>query len=328
MTQTDTTALHAHLAERRDRLRLSIGEAQQPSRLVNLLMEVDAALERLEKGTYGICEVCHDDIEPNYLRMDPLVRVCLGHLTEDRQRALERDLELASTIQGQLLPPRRTSLAGWDIAFHYEPAGVVSGDYCDIVRNPQNAASALFMVGDVSGKGVAASLMMMHLHGLFRSLADADQPVARLMERVNRVFVESTMSLQFATVVCGRTFSDGNVELCVAGHCPPLLVHQHGVTPIEPTGLPVGVLGSTTYQQHIIRLSANDTLIVYTDGVTEACNPSGEEYGEKRLRELLHRARREPVDRLLDACRDDHRAFRSADGAGDDITLLALRKTT
>ena len=85
MTQTDTTALHAHLAERRDRLRLSIGEAQQPSRLVNLLMEVDAALERLEKGTYGICEVCHDDIEPNYLRMDPLVRVCLGHLPEDRQ---------------------------------------------------------------------------------------------------------------------------------------------------------------------------------------------------------------------------------------------------
>ena len=327
MTQTDTTALHAHLAERRDRLRMSIADAQQPSRLVDLLKEVDAALERLEKGTYGICELCHDAIEPNYLRMDPLVRICLGHLPEDRQRALERDLELASTIQGQLLPPRQTSLTGWDIAFHYEPAGVVSGDYCDIVKDARDPASALFIVGDVSGKGVAASLMMMHLHGLFRSLAEVEKSVAGLMERVNRVFVESTMSLQFATVVCGRTFPDGRVDLCIAGHCPPLLVHQGDVTPIESTGLPVGVLGSTTYQQHAVYLTPGDTLIVYTDGMTEASNASGEEYGEQRLRDLLHRARREPIERLLDACRDDHRTFRASDGAVDDITLLALRKT-
>jgi sigma-B regulation protein RsbU (phosphoserine phosphatase) len=90
---------------------------------VRLLGEVDSALERMDKGTYGLCEVCHEDIETDRLMADPLTRFCLDHLTTDQQRALEADLELASKIQSALLPQRELRLPGWDFSYHYEAVG-------------------------------------------------------------------------------------------------------------------------------------------------------------------------------------------------------------
>src|SRR5512136_2709606 len=125
--------LRKQLVDRRLQLEraASIGVAALEVR--RLLGEVDAALARMDKGTYGFCEVCHEPIETDRLIVDPLSRFCLDHLTPRQQRDLESDLELAAKIQGGLLPGSHLQYRGWEASYHYQPAGVVSGDYCDLV---------------------------------------------------------------------------------------------------------------------------------------------------------------------------------------------------
>src|ERR1051326_2085783 len=121
------------LIQRRQRLEQAI-ESDGSGRLGSLLEEVDAALSRIDEGTYGICEYCHESIECERLVADPLVRVCLDHLTRQERSALEQDLELAAQVQQGLLPAsRKIERDGWHICYHYEPAGIVSGDYCDVI---------------------------------------------------------------------------------------------------------------------------------------------------------------------------------------------------
>jgi len=182
--------------------------------LSDLLSEVDAALGRIDEGSYGICETCHESVEKERLLNDPLVRFCLDHLTRKEQLALQSDLELAARIQQGLLPPPELSAAGWHVRYHYEPAGPVSGDYCDVLESD---GGLLFLFGDVSGKGVAASMLMSHLHATFRSLARANLPLQRMVEAANRIFSESTLAGQFATLVVGRATEDGSVEFVSAG---------------------------------------------------------------------------------------------------------------
>ena len=103
--------------------------------LNKLLASVDAALARLHQGSFGFCETCHDTIEAERLLCDPLLRFCLDHLSEQDQRALERDLLLAAGIQRGLLPRENWSAQGWNAHIHYQPANVVSGDYCDLIES-------------------------------------------------------------------------------------------------------------------------------------------------------------------------------------------------
>src|SRR6185369_2759205 len=112
-------------------------------------------------GTYGYCEVCKDPIEADRLLADPILRFCIDHLTPAQQHDLQEDLKLAARIQKGLLP-QAISFDGWEVCYHYEPAGVVSGDYCDLI--PSQSGDLYFVVGDVSGKGVPASMLMAHLH--------------------------------------------------------------------------------------------------------------------------------------------------------------------
>ena len=164
MERAQEEVMRGLLRERRDKLQQTIAGSTDAEQLIKLLHEVDAALDRIDAGSYGICELCNGQIEEKYLRADPIARICLSHLSEEQQRAIERDLSLASSIQGRLLPTAVTHLPGWEIVHHYEPLGLVSGDFCDVVRSDTNPAEAFFLFGDVSGKGVAASLLMSHLH--------------------------------------------------------------------------------------------------------------------------------------------------------------------
>src|SRR5581483_8739560 len=196
------------LETRRERLRDTLTEGSgHPAHLHALLHEVDSALDRVANGSYGICEACHDEIETDRLICDPLVRFCLDHLSRQERDALERDLELAANVQKGLLPPCTLERDGWHICYHYEPAGVVSGDYCDVIDAGRRGL--YFMVGDVSGKGVAASMLMAHLHATFRALIQAGIDLKCLLEHASRVFAESTLPNQYATIVCGRALPDG-----------------------------------------------------------------------------------------------------------------------
>src|SRR5262244_583386 len=170
--------LREQLLERRGKLQTA-SHSHETVEVRRLLDEVDAALRRMDDGSYGLCDACHDPIEPERLLADPLTRLCLGDLTVDQQHALEDDLQLASQIQKGLLPSRDYKVDGWEIAYYYEPAGLVSGDYCDLISKPDQ--SLYFIVGDVSGKGVAASMLMAHLQAMFRTLTSINLPLGQLL---------------------------------------------------------------------------------------------------------------------------------------------------
>src|SRR6266436_9614231 len=189
MTTAEPAYLRTELKQRRERLQEVLQSPAADASLSQLLTEVDTALSRIDQGTFGLCESCHDTIEAERLIADPLVRFCLDHLTSAEQRALESDLSLAASIQRGLLPKPGLAPGGWDVRYHYQPAGMVSGDYCDLVETAQGL---LFMLGDVSGKGVAASMLMSHHHATFRSLAEAGLALDRMVEDANRIFCEST----------------------------------------------------------------------------------------------------------------------------------------
>jgi sigma-B regulation protein RsbU (phosphoserine phosphatase) len=318
------TLLRTQLLERRERLESAIAEFEETTHLVHLLQEVDVALQRMDTGSYGLCEVCHDPIEEDRLTADPLLRNCLDHLTPGQRRALEQDLDLASQIQNGLLPKQSLSFAGWEVDYHYEAAGPVSGDYCDLVS--AGRSHLFFLLGDISGKGVAASMLMAHLHAIFRSLITLDLPVGQLVEQANRVFCESTASEHFATLVCGKASGSGAVEVCNAGHCPPLWVQGGEVTSIEATGLPVGLFCSGQYSVKKVQLATGDNLLLYTDGLSEARNGADAEYGMERLSKLAGGCHGLSPRALIGACLGDLAAFQSGTRKTDDLTLVAVRR--
>src|SRR5215469_6370555 len=193
---TDLQFLRSQLETRREKLQQAVARSQTAN-LVQLLEQVDKALEKVDTGTFGVCEDCHGTVETSRLIADPLAQVCLDCLKPSEQRALEQDLALAARIQAGLLPQQDAEVAGWRASYHYQPANLVSGDYFDMVHHGKDL---YFMVGDVSGKGVAASMLMANLHAMFRVLIPSGRPLPELVERANRIFSESTLPTQYATL--------------------------------------------------------------------------------------------------------------------------------
>lgn len=318
------TAMRGQLVERRRRLEAAAAGADDEAQLRRLLGEVDAALARMDGATYGLCEVCHDPVEAERLLADPLVCVCLGCMTPVQRRALEEDLELAAQIQAGLLPCREFRHDGWQVSYHYEAASLVSGDYCDFVTAEDG--SLYFMLGDVAGKGVAASLLMSQLHAMFRVLVPLGLPVNRLVERASRLFCESTLPTHYATLVVGRADTAGEVEVCNAGHLPPVLLRAGSARLIEATGLPVGIFCDEQFTSEKFRAEPGDTLFLFTDGLSESRDPAGGEYGPGRLQNLLRRSHALAPAELIGACLRDLRDFSSGAPRHDDLTVLALRR--
>ncbi|HKN48476.1 MAG TPA: SpoIIE family protein phosphatase, partial [Candidatus Polarisedimenticolia bacterium] len=320
MAMLETTYLSQELRDRHDRLEEAIEAGGESERLARLLREVDEALRRMDAGTYGLCDVCHDPVEIDRLLSDPLLRTCLDHFTADERRALEQDLDLAAQIQRSLLPKQNLTVSGWEAFYHYEPAGAVSGDYCDLVAAERDGGDLFFLLGDVSGKGVAASMLMAGLRATLRTLIGSDPPISRLVERANRLFCESTAASHFATLVCGRASRSGRIEICNAGHCPPVLIHNRVALGIQATGLPIGLFRDAEYQVTTSSLAPGDALLLYTDGLTESRDRSSAEYGTERLNRLMVERHALPPRDLVGACLADLTAFRSGTARTDDLT--------
>jgi sigma-B regulation protein RsbU (phosphoserine phosphatase) len=314
------------LRGRRERLETAIAEFGATAQLIHLLQDVDAALERMNNGTYGLCDACHLPIEEERLMADPLIRLCIEHLTSDQQRALEQDLALAARIQNTLLPKRDVTFGDWEIHYRYEPAGPVSGDYCDLLNVGSDRGDLYFLLGDVAGKGVAASMLMAHLHAIFRSLVGVGLPTHQLAERANRVFSESTMATHYATLICGRAGRGGEVEICNAGHCLPLWVGKDQVRSIESTGLPLGMFSTTEYTAEKMQLTKGESLFLFTDGLIEARDASNVEYGGNRLASTVGKHHALPAQGLADACLQDLSAFLAGAPKTDDLTIMVIRR--
>lgn len=323
MAEAPEYSIKDRLIDRRSSLERALVTAPGEPELERLLAEVDAAIERTDKGTYGICEVCNEAIEQDRLAADPLCRFCLGHMTQSQQQALEQDLELAAQIQSALLPPQGCVASGWETAYHYEGAGPISGDYCDLFP----AADVLhFLVGDVSGKGIASSMLTGHLHATFQALVPLSLPLDEMMGRASRMLCESTLPTYFATLICGRAHSNGKIDVCIAGHNPPVLMAGRDVSLMEATGLPLGMFCEERFTVRTFDLSRGDAILAYTDGLTEAVDPSGLQYGTDRLVRLARENRSLAPSDLVSVCVKDLRAFTSGAPRSDDVTIMAVRR--
>jgi phosphoserine phosphatase RsbU/P len=317
--------LRQQLLDRRLRLEQAVSVAGKSLQVTNLIHEVDAALARMETGSYGLCEVCHEPIETDRLISDPLTRFCLEHLTLSQQRALETDLEMAASIQKSLLPSPHFHCGSWEVAFHYEPAGVVSGDYCDLVTTASD--DFYFILGDVTGKGVAASMLMVHLQAMFRTLIPMGLSLRELIERASRVFCESTLPTHYATLVCGKAAPSGEVEVCNAGHPPPLLIGRDEIRTIDPTGLPLGAFCDEQFATSRVRVEPGQSILLYTDGLSEARDNNGRMYGTDRVRGLAQGQQGSQPQDLISVCLRDLAAFRKNVPVGDDLTIMAVSRS-
>jgi len=314
------------LTERRQKLVAVLDAGMSAPQIRQLLNDVDRALDRVSAGTYGLCEACHEPIEPERLAADPLTCFCLDHLTRSEARALELDLELAGRVQQGLLPPRLMVDAGWEIAHVYRPLGTVSGDYCDIVRPPSADGGVLFLFGDISGKGVASSMLMAHLHATARTLAGLDLSLPQIVERANRVFCDSTMTSHYATLVCGRLSPSGALEICNAGHCPPILRQGGVITHVEATGVPIGLFCLREYGVRTFQLAPGDTLLLYTDGLSETKNGADEDFGPVRLGEILGDWSGDSPGTLASAVVEQVAAHRDRVPRTDDESVMVIRR--
>ena len=317
--------LRPQLLERKQRLEAIIPTLGEPSEAVRLLQEVDGALKRMDAGWYGVCESCRGQIERDRLIVDPLVRVCLDCLSQTQQRSLEDDLDLAARIQAALLPKNNLSCCGYEVSYYYEPAGPVSGDYCDVVQTGAEQDRLLFVLGDVSGKGLSASLLVSHLHAAFHALVGFDFPVEKLIARANRVLCESALSTHYATLICGIGDPRGNVQLCNAGHLPAIHVHNGEAALLNATGVPLGLFCDSRYIIHTVSLEPGDALLLYSDGISEA-QRQNEEFGIERVTQVACAHGHRPAAELLGAAMRQLNEFLSGASKQDDLTIMAVRR--
>jgi sigma-B regulation protein RsbU (phosphoserine phosphatase) len=328
-TQSSPVAIHDHSALRdglvRRRQRLVAASSRSDERqITDLLAAVDDALLRFEDGSYGVCSACHDPIERELLAGDPLVRVCLECLSADARRALERDLEHAAAIQSRLLPPRDFAAGGWEGHYVYQPHGAVSGDFCDVIPDGD---TTLVLVGDVSGKGVAAALLMSHLSAVFRGLVGSGSDLAGVMGRANRMFGSAIPPGSFATLAAARLGPTGAIEISNAGHVPPLY-HNGKVHRLPPDGVPLGLFCESVYTTQSLQLQPGERLVLATDGLVESTDPSHKEFGLEAVAAVIAEHPDVEPRKLASLLIDEVGRFRQGRPPTDDTAVMVVRRTT
>lgn len=244
-----------------------------------------------------------------------------------KQRDMERELEFATQVQLGFLPSEPPQVTGYEFADYYEPAHRVGGDYFDYIRLPNGHVA--IAIGDVAGKGVPAALLMARLNASARYHLLSATSASEALEGLNSEIMSSGLGYRFITL-CLAVLDPHRHELRLAnaGHLPPLLRSSGGaVGPIglNTSGLPLGISATHAYQELIVPLQANDAVLFYTDGVTEAMNPEQQIYGRERLSETLAKGPA-AVAELVPYIFDDVERFYEARGQRDDVCMVALRR--
>jgi sigma-B regulation protein RsbU (phosphoserine phosphatase) len=239
---------------------------------------------------------------------------------------LERELDLAADIQRQLLPEDLPEVQGFDFAGWSRPARHVGGDYYDV--REAGDGGVYLVLGDVSGKGMPAALLVSTLHSALRLLLGARPFDAGLVERLNGHIADASATNKFITMTVAKLdpFS-GWIHYVNAGHNPPLVVRRGGgVDELPPGGMPLGIFGGATYQAERVELRAGDLLCIFSDGITECETPMGDEYGPERLIDLLLRVADRPLPEVIRAIDDAVVEFAAGGPQGDDQTVVLVRR--
>ncbi|HXI11191.1 MAG TPA: GAF domain-containing SpoIIE family protein phosphatase [Thermoanaerobaculia bacterium] len=243
------------------------------------------------------------------------------------KKKIEKELELAADIQRRLLPASMPLVAGLDVYAATRPARHVGGDYFDAV--PLSTGETLFCVADVSGKGIAASLLMSNFQASLRALSSTGMPLAEMVARMNDLMHASTASNKYVTAIFVRV--DPNSRQCTvvnAGHNDGLIVRASGVVNrIKASGTPVGLMPARSYTETTSELAVGDVVALYSDGVTEANDVEENEFGDERLIALLQGNVGGNAELLVGKVFVEVDGFAGSAPQYDDITMMVIRKT-
>jgi len=291
------------------------------------LQVIDTCLHKIEEGTFGICEICHEPVNSELLQMDYTASVCLGHYSEAELRQLESELELSQVVQRAVLPQRIPSIAGFDIAAFSRPAQIVSGDYFDFLDFKDGSHG--IVVADVSGHGVSASMLVTSLQMAFHALAPENNSPAAILERINHIYIHNINFATFVTVFFASLDPKTKIlSYANAGHNPPLIYRPSTDEAIwlKPTGAAVGLMEYFNVKPASVQLMDGDIFILYTDGITEATNPQGDEqFGFERLADVIRQNQSLSAEGLTNKVRQAMTDFTQGSLPADDITLVVSK---
>ena len=242
--------------------------------------------------------------------------------TVDRVR-MEQELKIAAEIQRTLQPETRHACAGIEIASASVPCRGIGGDFHDHFELPGGRFA--FVLGDVAGKGPPAGLVAGLVQGAFAASAGQGAGPAETMQQVNGILVRRRMHTRFASVVYAVLDADGRLTYCNAGHNPPVLIGKRGVERLDRGGLIAGAFEQAAFDEETLQLDPGDVVVAFSDGLTEAQNPAGEDLGDDRLIAAVHANRRCEPAALLDALLHEAARFRGGADQNDDLTVLVMR---
>ncbi len=292
------------------------------------LQVLDTAIEKTEDHTLGLCKVCDDYIEPDQLVMDYTRCVCLEHLSAEERTRLEFELELSTKVQQALLPQQVPEIPGLEMAAFSRPADFVGGDYFDFLRFWDGAHG--LVIGDVAGHGMSASLLMASLQATLRTLTPDHETPAEVVQRLNLLFSHNIHMTSFVTLFLARFDSQTHdLTYCNAGHNPPLLrTRSNGqelLSWLSPTGAAIGLAEEFQFGTETVNLAPGDVLVLYTDGIIEAMNPKGEDFGQERLAELVRNGADWSAQELVWNVRTQLQEFTQGQPLADDTTIIVCR---
>jgi phosphoserine phosphatase RsbU/P len=237
--------------------------------------------------------------------------------------AFEQELNVAAAIQRAMLPVANRAGVFFSAAAATVPCRAVGGDFFDYAD--LSAGRFGFILGDVAGKGPSAALLAAAMLGMFSAEATYHDGAATLMSRLNEGLLRRAIEARYLTTFYGVLSPDGRLICCNAGHNPPLLVSAGGIRRLETGGVVLGLFAHAPFEEECVTLEPGDFVVVFSDGVSEARDQEGLEYGDDRLIACASRARAQSPQDLLDAILADVRTFCGDTPQGDDITVVAIR---
>jgi sigma-B regulation protein RsbU (phosphoserine phosphatase) len=236
---------------------------------------------------------------------------------------LEQDLKVAASIQQSLLPVASRTGAFFTTAGTSIPCREVGGDFFDYVDLTDGRFG--FMLGDVAGKGSPAALLAAAVLGMFSSEATYQTSAGALVNRLNRGLLRRHVEARFMTAFYGILGPDGSLTYCNAGHNAPVLLSATGARRLDVGGTVLGLFDHLAFEEETVSLAPGDCVVVFSDGVTEARDMDGEEFGDERFLACLEGRRHAGPQDLLDALMSDVRGFCGRAPSADDVTVMVVK---
>jgi len=244
---------------------------------------------------------------------------------EGLRRQPWQELQLARELQSEMLPAYHPPEAGWDLAARCSAAQTVGGDFYDFFRYPGKAISAE-AIGDVSGKGASAAIYAALVAGILRSLAPLELGPAEMLRTLNRELLKRPVRARYVCMIYA-TWNERDRVLCIAnaGLPHPVCVQNGKLSSLKASGLPLGLFESAEYEEHSVECGAGDLVVFYSDGVTEAVDRRGEDFGPEKLEKVIAMNAGESAERVVNAIFFAVAAHAGNLNADDDQTVIAVR---